>query len=46
MLIVNDEFQPWLNEVANLLNIEPPKGDLILIMNAYIDGKFGLRDPA
>ena len=43
MLIVNDEFQPWLNEVANLLNIEPPKGDLILIMNAYIDGKFGLR---
>ena len=43
MLIVNDEFQPWLNEVANLLNIEPPTGDLILIMNAYIDGKFGLR---
>ena len=43
MLIVNDEFQPWLNEVANLQNIEPPKGDLILIMNAYIDGKFGLR---
>ena len=43
MLIVNDDFQPWLNEVANLLNIEPPKGDLILIMNAYIDGKFGLR---
>ena len=43
MLIVNDEFQPWLNEVANLQNIEPPKGDLILIMNAYIDGKLGLR---
>ena len=43
MLIVNDEFQPWLNEVANRQNIEPPKGDLILIMNAYIDGKFGLR---
>ena len=43
MLIVNDEFQPWLNEVANLQNVEPPKGNLILIMNAYIDGKFGLR---
>ncbi len=43
MLIVNDEFQPWLNDVANLQNIEPPKGDLILLMNAYIDGKFGLR---
>ena len=43
MLIVNDEFQPWLNEVANLQNVDPPKGDLILIMNAYIEGKFGLR---
>ena len=43
MLIVNDEFQPFLNQVANLQNIEPPKGDLILLMNAYIDGKFGLR---
>jgi len=45
MLIVNDDLQPWLNDVANLLNIEPPKGDLILLMNAYIDGKFGLRLP-
>ena len=43
MLVMNDEFQPWLNDVANRLNIEPPKGDLILIMNAYIDGEFGLR---
>ena len=43
MLIVNDEFQPYLNEVANLLNIEPPKGDLILLMNAYIEGQFGGR---
>ena len=41
MLIVNDEFQPYLNDVANLLNIEPPKGDLILLMNAYIEGQFG-----
>ena len=32
MLIVNDKS--WLNEVANL-NVEPPKGNLILIMNAY-----------
>ena len=46
MLIVNDEFQPYLNDVANLLNIEPPKGDLILLMNAYIEGQFGgLRLP-
>ena len=43
MLIVSDEFQPWLNEVANLQNIEPPEGDLILLMNAHIDGMFGLR---
>ena len=43
MLIMNDDFQPWLNDVANRQNIEPPKGDLILIMNAYIDGEFGLR---
>ena len=41
MFIVNDEFQPFLNNVANLLNIEPPKGDLILLMNAYIEGQFG-----
>ena len=43
MLIVNDDLQPYLNDVANLLNIEPPKGDLILLMNAHIDGEFGLR---
>ena len=41
MLIVNDEFQPLLNNVANALNIEPPKGDLILLMNFYIEGKVG-----
>ena len=34
-------LQPYLNDVANLLNIEPPKGDLILLMNAHIDGEFG-----
>ncbi len=45
MLIVNDGLQPWLNAVANRLNIEPPKGDLILLMNAYIDGEFGLIFP-
>ena len=45
MLIVNDEFQPYLNSLANALNIDPPKGDLILLMNAYIDGKFGERLP-
>ena len=45
MLIVNDEFQPYLNSLAKALNIEPPKGDLILLMNAYIDGKFGERLP-
>ena len=43
IFIVNDEFQPFINDLANLRNIEPPKGDLILIMNAYIDGKLGLR---
>ena len=41
MVIVNDEFQPYLNSLANALNIEPPKGDLILLMNSYLDGKFG-----
>ena len=45
MLIVNDEFQPLLNNLANALNIEPPKGDLILLMSAYLDGKLGRRLP-
>ena len=45
MIIVSGEFQPGLNNLANALNIEPPKGDLILLMNAYIDGKLGLRLP-
>ena len=35
MVIVNDEFQPYLNNLANLHNIEPLKGDLILLINAY-----------
>ena len=45
MLIVNDEFQPLLNNLVNALNIEHPKGDPILLMSAYIDGKFGRRLP-
>ncbi len=45
MFIVNDEYQPYLSEVAKVLNIKPPKGDLILLMNAYIAGKFGERIP-
>ena len=45
LLIVNDEFQPFLNNLANALNIEHPKGDPILLMSAYIDGKFGRRLP-
>ncbi len=45
MLIVDDEFQPLLNNLANALNIEPPKGDLILLMSAYLEGKPGRRLP-
>jgi hypothetical protein len=45
MLIVNDEFQPLLNNLANALNIEHPKGDPILLMSAYIDGELGRRVP-
>ena len=43
MLIVNDEFQPLLNNLANVLNIEHPKGDPILLMSAYIEGHPGAR---
>ena len=43
MYIVNDEFQPLLNNLANALNIEHPKGDLILLMSAYIEGKPGAQ---
>ena len=43
MFIVNDEFQPFLNDLANIRNIEPPKGDLILLMSAYIEGELGRR---
>jgi len=39
MRVVSDEFQPLLNNVANALNIEPPKGNLILIMNAHLQGR-------
>ena len=45
MIIVNDEFQPLLNNLANGLNIDPPKGDLILLMSADIDGELGRRVP-
>ncbi len=44
MVIVNDEF-PSLNNMAKGLNIEPPKGDLILLMSAYIEGRLGMRVP-
>ena len=45
MLIVNDEFQPLLNNLANALNIEHPEGDLILLMSSYLDGEFGRTLP-
>ncbi len=45
MFIVNDEFQPFLNNLVNALNIEHPKADLILLMSAYIDGELGRRLP-
>ena len=37
MVIVKDGDQ--FNELANALNIEPPKGDLILIMSSYVEGR-------
>ena len=45
MLIVNDEFQPLLNNLANALNIEHPEGGLILLMSSYLDGKLGTTLP-
>jgi len=45
MRIVNDEFQPLLNNLAKALNIKPPKGDLILLMNAYLEGNRGASLP-
>ena len=33
------------NNLANALNIEPPKGDLILIMSSYLDRQFGRTIP-
>ena len=39
MVIANNEGQ--FNDLANVLNTDPPKGDLILQMNSYLDGKFG-----
>ena len=43
MVIVNNEgqFNDLANDLANALNIGPPKGDFILQMNSYIDGGFG-----
>ena len=43
MFIVNDELQPFLDNLANALKIEHPKGDLILLMSAYIEGKLARR---
>ena len=43
MIIVRNEGQ--LNDLANALNIEHPKGDLILMMSSYLDGKFGRTLP-
>ena len=43
MVIVNNEGQ--FNELANVLNTDPPKGDFILQMNSYLDGKFGRTLP-
>ena len=40
MVIMNNA-----NNLANALNIEPPKGDLILIMSSYLDGQFGRTIP-
>ena len=39
MVILNNEGQ--FNELANVLNTDPPKGGLVLQMNSYLDGKFG-----
>ena len=43
MFIVNDKLQPFLNELAHTLKVEHPKGDLILLMSAYRDGKLGQK---
>ena len=43
MVIVNNEGQ--FNELANVLNTDPPKGDLILQMSSYLDGGFGRTLP-
>ncbi len=45
MLIVNDEFQPLLNNLANALNIKHFEGDLILLMSSYLEGEFGTTLP-
>ena len=39
MVIVNNKGQ--FNELANVLNTDPPKGDFILQMSSFLDGKFG-----
>ena len=44
MVILNNEGQ--FNELAkNVLNTDPPKGDLILLMSSYLDGAFGRTIP-
>ena len=39
MVIVNNKGQ--FNELANVLNTDPPKGDFVLLMSSFLDGKFG-----
>ncbi|RKU23661.1 hypothetical protein C6499_18030 [Candidatus Poribacteria bacterium] len=39
MVIMNNKGQ--FNELANVLNTDPPKGDLVLQMSSFLDGKFG-----
>ena len=44
MVILNNEGQ--FNELAkNVLNTDPPKGDLILLMSSYLDGALGRTIP-
>ncbi len=45
LTLVNDEYQPLLNNLANAFNIKPPQGDFILLMSASIEGKLGWRIP-
>ena len=42
-MVIDRDDSPWAPDAAklNLLNIDPPKGDFILRMHAYIEGGFG-----